>query len=79
VELTAAGLELLFIPEGCAQGFQTLEPDTEVLYKVSQRYSPEHERGFRYDDPKFGISWPLSLSAISEKDRSWPDLAESGS
>lgn len=76
VRLTAEGREQLFIPKGCAQGFQTLVPETEVLYSVSAAYAPGHERGFRHDDPAFGIEWPLPVSAISEKDRSWPDFRE---
>lgn len=73
VELRADRYELLFVPEGFGQGFQTLEDDTELTYQVSAFYSPEHGRGFRHDDPAFGIDWPLPVSEISEKDRTWPD------
>jgi dTDP-4-dehydrorhamnose 3,5-epimerase len=74
VELTAENSRQLHIPEGCAQGFQTLEDDTELAYQVSEFYSPEFERGIRYDDPAFGIPWPMEPTLISDKDRGWPDL-----
>jgi len=73
VELAADRYEMLFVPEGFGQGFQTLTDDTELTYQVSQFYSPEHGRGFRHDDPAFAIDWPLPVSVISEKDRTWPD------
>jgi len=66
---------LLYVPEQFAQGFQTLEDDTELTYQVSAPYSPEHGRGLRYDDPAFDLDWPLPVSAISEKDLGWPDFA----
>lgn len=72
VELCAAAYHMLYVPEGFAQGFQTLEDDTELTYQVSAFYSPEHGRGFRYDDPAFGIRWPLEVAAISQKDLGWP-------
>jgi dTDP-4-dehydrorhamnose 3,5-epimerase len=72
VELTAAGGRMLYIPEGCAHGFQTLEDDTEVFYQISQFYHPESARGLRWDDPAFAIPWPLPVSVISAKDRSYP-------
>jgi dTDP-4-dehydrorhamnose 3,5-epimerase len=75
VELTAENYRQLHIPEGCAQGFQTLEDDTELAYQVSEFYSPEFERGIRYDDPAFGIPWPMKPTVISDKDKNWPDLA----
>ncbi len=74
VELSAANRRMLYVPEGCAHGFQTLEPDTEALYQVSTAYSPDNERGFRWDDPAFGITWPhVAERTISAKDASWPD------
>ena len=63
-----------YIPEGCANGIQTLEDDTELIYQVSQFYSPEHECGIRWNDPTFQIEWPLPVSIISEKDKSWPNF-----
>lgn len=73
VELTAANHRMLFVPEGFAHGFITLEDDTEVTYQVTQFYHPGSERGVRYNDPLFGIEWPIAVAVISEKDKSWPD------
>jgi dTDP-4-dehydrorhamnose 3,5-epimerase len=64
---------MLYVPEGFAHGYQTLEDDTEVFYHVSEFYTPTAERGVRYDDPAFGINWPLEVQVISDKDKSWPD------
>ena len=62
----------LYIPKGCAHGYLTLTDDTQVLYFVSQFYAPQSEIGYRYDDPKFGIDWPLSSPyIISDKDKGW--------
>ena len=72
-ELRADNYLMLYVPEGFAHGFQTLEDDTEVIYQVSQFYTPGSERGIRYDDPVFKIAWPLAVQVISEKDRNWPD------
>ena len=72
VELTAENYRMLYVPEHFAHGFQTLEDDTEVTYQVSQFYSPESERGVRYDDPVFQVEWPLPVEVISEKDIAWP-------
>ena len=71
VELTAENRTALYVPPGCAHGFQTLADDTEVVYQMSEFYSPEHARGRRYDDPAWGIEWPLPVSVISEKDLAW--------
>jgi dTDP-4-dehydrorhamnose 3,5-epimerase len=73
VELTAGNYKMLYVPEGFAHGFQTLEENTEVTYQVSQFYTPGAERGVRYDDPAFGINWPLDVQVISEKDEFWAD------
>jgi dTDP-4-dehydrorhamnose 3,5-epimerase len=79
VELSASNRVGLAVPPECATGYQALEDDTEVFYLVSGPYSPEHERGLRYDDPALGITWPRPLVDTSEKDRSWPPLeAEKG-
>jgi dTDP-4-dehydrorhamnose 3,5-epimerase len=72
VELSAENGRGLYIPEQFAHGFQTLADDTDVTYLMSEFFAPEHQRGLRYDDPGFGIDWPLPVSSISEKDRSWP-------
>jgi dTDP-4-dehydrorhamnose 3,5-epimerase len=71
VELTAENYTMLYVPERFAHGFQTLEDRTEVTYQVSQFYAPESERGVRYDDPAFGIEWPLRIEVISDKDLRW--------
>jgi dTDP-4-dehydrorhamnose 3,5-epimerase len=74
VELTAQGECMAYVPEGFAQGYQTLEHDTEVHYQMSHQYVPEAARGVRWDDPAFGIDWPeAERRLISERDRSWPD------
>ncbi len=77
-ELSAANGEQLLIPAGLAHGFCTLEDDTEVLYKVSDYYSPDHDRGLRWDDPALGIPWPVVAgeAVLSERDRRHPALAE---
>lgn len=72
-ELTAANHRMLYVPEGFAHGYQTLTEDAEVAYQVSEFYSPESERGIRWNDPAFSIVWPLPVSAISAKDASPPD------
>jgi dTDP-4-dehydrorhamnose 3,5-epimerase len=73
VELAATTYRMLYVPEGFAHGFQSLEKDTEVFYQVSQFYAPGAEHGVRYNDALFGIAWPLPIQEISEKDKSWPD------
>jgi dTDP-4-dehydrorhamnose 3,5-epimerase len=67
---------MLYVPEGCAHGFQTLEPDSAVLYWMFGDYSPAHARGVRWDDPAFGIAWPLPDPILSEKDRSYAPFAD---
>ena len=73
VELTAENRSALYIPEGCAHGFQTLEDETEILYMMSAYFQPNSEGGVRYDDPAFAIRWPLMPTLVSERDRTWPD------
>jgi len=74
VELTPSDCRMLYIPEGFAHGFQTLEDDTELTYQMSEFYHPEAASGVRWDDPAFAISWPLDVSMISAHDRNYPDF-----
>jgi dTDP-4-dehydrorhamnose 3,5-epimerase len=74
VELSAANRKMLYIPEGFAHGFQTLENDSEVFYQMSQRFSAEHVRGVRWNDPAFSIKWPAAKRIIIERDRNYPDF-----
>ncbi len=78
VTLSAAEWNQLFIPEGFAHGFLTLEADTEVQYKASATYSPPHDRAIRFDDPDLAIEWPIAAAdfIISDKDRAAPSLAD---
>ena len=73
VALTAENYKMLYVPENFAQGLQTLEDDTEVIYQVSQFYTPGAERGLRWNDPAFRIEWPQDIEVISDKDADWPD------
>ena len=72
VELSAENGRMLYLPEGCAHGYQTLEDNTEMHYMASAVYTPSAALGARFDDPAFQIHWPLAVTAISEQDRSWP-------
>lgn len=74
-ELSAARGEMLYIPEGFAHGYLTLENASEVFYQVTREYSPQSELGLRWNDPTVGVAWPFPPTLISEKDRSLPDLA----
>lgn len=78
VELAADNRRALYVPEMFAHGYQTLTDEAEVLYQVSEFYTPGSERGLRYDDPALKIHWPLPVSDISPKDLAWPrfDTAE---
>jgi dTDP-4-dehydrorhamnose 3,5-epimerase len=74
-ELSAANRRLMYVPPGCAHGYQTLQDDTEVFYFVSAPYSPPHQRGVRWNDPAFAIAWPLGPpTRIHERDASYPDV-----
>ena len=79
VELSAENWRQVFVPRGFAHGFVTLQPDSEVIYKVSDYYSPEHERGIRFDDPDLRIDWRIdrSTATLSERDRQHPALCDS--
>jgi dTDP-4-dehydrorhamnose 3,5-epimerase len=73
-ELTAAGGRALYIPEGLAHGFQTLTDDATVEYQMSEYHAPAFARGVRFDDPVFDIRWPLPVSVVAPRDRSYPDF-----
>lgn len=73
-ELSAENHKAMYIPEGFAHGYQTLLPDTELLYSSSEFYSPDAEVGIRYNDPAIGIEWPVAVTVISDKDTQWPDV-----
>jgi len=70
--LSANNMKIMYIPEGFAHGFQTLQDDCDIVYFVSAFYSPESEGGIRYNDPKIKIEWPIKITEISEKDRNYP-------
>jgi dTDP-4-dehydrorhamnose 3,5-epimerase len=72
IQLSAENRLALYIPEGFAHGFQTLDDGSEVFYQMTRRYAPDLAGGLRYDDPTLGIEWPLVPTVISERDRSWP-------
>lgn len=71
VELNNENRNMIYIPEGFAHGFQTLENDTEVFYQMSEFYAPEYARGVRWDDPAFGIVFPLKNKILSEADKNF--------
>ncbi len=74
-ELSADNHRALYIPEGCAHGFLTLEDDTEVLYHIAHDFVPDAADGIRWDDPAFGIKWPAQPTVISDRDTAYPDFA----
>ncbi|HEX8969234.1 MAG TPA: dTDP-4-dehydrorhamnose 3,5-epimerase family protein, partial [Chloroflexota bacterium] len=76
-ELRAETGEMLYIPEGFAHGYITLEPHTTVEYMISEFYAPQAADGVRWDDPLFGIEWPAEPRILSARDRSWPDFEPS--
>ncbi|WP_269584572.1 dTDP-4-dehydrorhamnose 3,5-epimerase [Roseibium sp. Sym1] len=76
VTLTAEGGEMIYIPKGFAHGFQTLTDDAELLYFHSDSYSPENEGGLFHSDPEVGITWPLPVTNLSERDRTLPPLSK---
>lgn len=73
VELSEANRRSLYVPEGFAHGFVTLEDRTEVFYQISEFHHSQAATGVRWDDPAFGIQWPVEVRIVSEKDRSYPD------
>ena len=74
-EMSAASRQWIYVPEGVAHGFLTLEDNTEVLYPVSTPYVPGAERGIRWDDPAFNIQWPARPRHLSEKDGHWDNFS----
>jgi dTDP-4-dehydrorhamnose 3,5-epimerase len=75
VTISAENRRAVYVPRGCAHGFQTLADDTEIYYQISERYAPEHARGVRWNDGRFGVDWPRPITVISPKDASYPDFA----
>lgn len=75
-ELTADNRRALYVPKGFAHGFITLADDTEVFYQMSARYAPGTDYGLRHDDPALGITWPVPVRVISERDANWPLLQQ---
>lgn len=73
VELTADEGTMLYAPEGFAHGYQTLADNAEIYYMTTALYAPHAAKGVRYDDPAFGIVWPIAVTVISAQDRNWPD------
>lgn len=71
-QLSADNGRMLFVPERCAHGYQTLEEETEMYYMTSAFYAPSSVRGIRFDDPAFKIDWPLVATGMSEQDLTWP-------
>lgn len=74
VTLSAENRNMMYVPEGCAHGFITLEDGTEVFYQMSEFYDSPSARGVRWNDPAFSIVWPIETAVISERDASYPDF-----
>jgi dTDP-4-dehydrorhamnose 3,5-epimerase len=72
VELSADNGRMLYVPEHCAHGYQTLQECTEIYYMASELFSPNSATGVRFDDPAFNIQWPLPVTLISDQDKNWP-------
>lgn len=77
-ELNDENGRMLYIPDGCAHGFITLNDRTEVSYQISEFYHPEAAAGVHWDDPVFGIEWPIKPSVVSPRDASFPLIGETG-
>lgn len=75
VELSAENGRMMYVPGHCAHGYQTLEDRTEMYYMTSAFYTPSAVCGVRFDDPAFGIQWPLAVTAVSDQDLRWPLIA----
>jgi dTDP-4-dehydrorhamnose 3,5-epimerase len=74
IQLTAGNYKALYVPEGFAHGFLTLEDETHVFYQMSEFYAPGHTRGFRWNDPAFHIHWPAAIRVISDRDANYPNF-----
>ena len=74
IELNSDNKKMIYIPEGFAHGYQTLEDNSEIIYCVTNYYSPNSEAGCRFDDPSLKIDWPLEVTEISDKDLKYPNL-----
>ena len=72
--LTPDNGKMLYVPEGFAHGYLTLEDNTEAHYQISEFYAPDHSSGFKWNDPAFAIVWPAEVKVISERDRNYPDF-----
>jgi dTDP-4-dehydrorhamnose 3,5-epimerase len=75
IELTAENHKMLYVPERCGHAYLTLTNNTEIQYQTSKFYCRESAKGIRFEDPAFGIKWPLPIQVISESDKSWPDYS----
>lgn len=75
-ELSSENMKIMYVPEGFAHGFQALEDNVEIIYLNTEYYNPEYEKGVRYDDPLIGISWPIGVTEVSQKDSLHPLLTE---
>ncbi len=73
-ELTAENYRTMYVPKGFAHGFLTLQDQSEVFYQMSEFYAPTQAGGVRWDDPTFGIQWPIGVSVMTDKDRTYPDF-----
>lgn len=77
VELSAENGKMIYVPEGCAQGYLTLTDEAETYYHTTAFYAPESASGVRYDDPALDIAWPAAVSLVSYQDQRWPYLSDS--
>ncbi|AXS40435.1 dTDP-4-dehydrorhamnose 3,5-epimerase family protein [Breoghania sp. L-A4] len=78
VELSADAMNAVFVPEGCAHGFLTLEDDTDILYQMGRPFEPGHAAGYRWNDPTFAIDWPAEPAVIGDADQCWPEFSVAG-
>ena len=76
VELSAANRRMLYVPKGLAHGFVTLADETELFYQMTEPYHPGMARGVRWNDPAFGIAWPIAEPILSDRDRAFPDFED---